>query len=76
MNVKVDACRVTRISVVLLRDEDQEPVELWIAIERADALENIAIENLEDFSCHNYLAAYKPRSARCEVVVDDRIQLA
>ena len=76
MHVEVDSYGVICVSVVPLRNKDEEVRKFWIAVERTDALNDVPIEHFKSFTGHNDLAADEARSSGGEIVIDDLVQLA
>ena len=62
MHVEVHPDCVVGVSVVTLRHKDKNVGKFWIAIQSADALNNVAVEDLKDLACDHNLSTNEPRA--------------
>jgi hypothetical protein len=62
MHIMVQPIGLVSIKVVTLRSEDQNRRKFRIAIQRPNALEDVAEVDIEGLARNNYLPAFKARS--------------
>ncbi len=75
MHIEIHSNGLVWVRVVPLGGEHEYARKLGVAIERTDAGDNVAVEDLERLSSDDDFASYETRTARGEVIVDDRIEL-
>ena len=74
VHIEVDSDGVVCVGVVALRGEHEDPSKLGIPVQSANALDDVAVEDLEGFASDDNLAACEAGTSRRELLVDDVVE--